>query len=62
MQRKFNPSRLSEARTYSKMTGEELANAIGVKKQAISQFENGKATPEYENVERISSILNFPVD
>lgn len=62
MQRKFNPSRLSEARTYSKMTGEELANAIGVKKQAISQFENGKATPEYETVERISSVLKFPVN
>ena len=62
MQKKFNPSRLSEARTYSKMTGEELANAIGVKKQAISQFENGKATPEYETVERISSVLKFPVN
>ena len=62
MQKKFNPSRLSEARTYSKMTGEELATAIGVKKQAISQFENGKATPEYETVERISSVLKFPVN
>ena len=62
MLRKFNPSRLSEARTYSKMTGEELANSIGVKKQAISQFENGKATPEYKTVERISSVLKFPVN
>ena len=61
-QRKFNPSRLSEARTYTKMTGEDLANIIGIKKQAISQFENGKATPEYETVEKISSALNFPLN
>lgn len=60
-QKSFNPSRLSEARTYVKMTGEELANLIGVKKQAISQFENNKATPEYETVEKISSALNFPI-
>lgn len=58
----FNPARLSEARTYAKMTGEELANEIGVKKQAISQFENRKATPEYETVERISAALRFPIE
>lgn len=62
MERKFNPSRLSEARTYSKMTGEELANSIGIKKQAISQFENGKATPEYKTVEKMSSVLAFPIN
>ncbi len=62
MQRKFNPSRLSEARTYTKMTGEELANSIGIKKQAISQFENRKATPEYETIEKISAVLKFPID
>ena len=58
----FNPTRLAEARAYSKITGEELANLIGVKKQAISQFENKKATPMYETVSRISDVLHFPVE
>mgnify|MGYP001664595752 CR=1 FL=1 len=38
----FNSEHLAEARAYNKMTGEELAGLIGVKKQAISQFENKK--------------------
>lgn len=58
----FNPNRLSEARCYSKMTGDELANMIGIKKQAISQFENRKATPEYNTVSNISKALKFPVE
>ena len=57
----FNSARLSEARAYNKMTGEELANCVGVKKQAISQFENGKAQPEYETLSKISEALNFPI-
>ncbi|WP_041917197.1 helix-turn-helix domain-containing protein [Desulfitobacterium dehalogenans] len=57
----FNPSRLNEARLYRKMTIEELANNVGVKKQAISQFENGKNSPEFDTLRSISSVLNFPI-
>jgi len=57
----FNPARLNEARLYRKMTIEELANAIGVKKQAISQFENGKNPPEFTTLNSISKALNFPI-
>lgn len=59
--RKFNASRLIEARTYNNMTGEDLATAIGVKKQAISQFENRKAFPEYDTVHKMSLALHFPI-
>ena len=59
--RKFNASRLVDARTYNKITGEDLATAVGIKKQAISQFENGKASPEYGTVCKISNVLRFPV-
>lgn len=59
--RKFNASRLVDARTYNKITGEDLATAVGIKKQAISQFENGKASPEYGTVCKISNVLQFPV-
>lgn len=58
----FNPKRLYEARIYNKITGEELANQIGVKKQSISIFENGKAMPEYLTVCKISEVLHFPID
>lgn len=58
----FNPMRLVEARAYSKLTCEELAERIGVKKQAISQFENGKNNPEYDTVKNISDALGFPVE
>ncbi|MDR0999659.1 MAG: XRE family transcriptional regulator [Clostridiales bacterium] len=57
----FNPVRLNEARLYRKMTIEELANAVGVKKQAISQFENGKSLPEFDTLNKISKSLNFPI-
>ena len=58
----FNPARLNEARIYRKMTIEELANDIGVKKQSISQFENGIAEPQFENLRSISNVLGFPIN
>lgn len=58
----FNPLRLVEARAYCKMTGEALASKIGVKKQAISQFENKKANPEYENVQKMGEVMGFPTE
>lgn len=42
---KINPERLKEARLFQKMTLEDLAIAVGINKQAISQFENRKASP-----------------
>ena len=56
----FNPARLNEARIYRKMTIEELASAVDIKKQAISQFENGKSSPEFETLNSISTALDFP--
>ncbi|MDO4800947.1 MAG: XRE family transcriptional regulator [Prevotellaceae bacterium] len=57
----FNSDRLAEARGYNKMTGEELASLVGIKKQAISQFENKKAEPDYGTVCKMSEVLKFPV-
>ena len=61
IKRKFNANRLIDARIYNNITGEDLANAIGVKKQAISQFENKKASPEYATACKISEVLQFPM-
>ena len=52
----FNSEHLAEARAYNKMTGEELAGLIGVKKQAISQFENKKAEPYYGTICKMSEV------
>ena len=57
----FNPLRLNEARLYRKMTIEELANAIGASKQAISQFENKKNAPDFNTLKKISNALSFPI-
>ena len=59
--RKFNASRLVDARMYNNITGEDLAQKIGVKKQAISQFENKKAFPEFDTACKISEALHFPI-
>jgi Zn-dependent peptidase ImmA (M78 family)/DNA-binding XRE family transcriptional regulator len=59
--KRFNPNRLNEARIYRKMTMEQLATAVGINKQAISQFENGKTQPEFNTLHFISRELDFPI-
>jgi Zn-dependent peptidase ImmA (M78 family)/DNA-binding XRE family transcriptional regulator len=56
----FNGARLKSARQYNKMTIGEVAEAIGLTNQAISQFENNKAVPKTENIFSLSNLLNFP--
>jgi len=58
---KLNCRRIKEARLFRKMTLEELANKVGIQKQAISQFENEKATPEPTTLTKIADILRFPL-
>lgn len=58
--KKINAERLKEARLYRKMTMEEVADSVKINKQAISQFENGKANPEPLTLKRIADALSFP--
>lgn len=58
--RKFNGERLKSARKYRGKTIKDLAEDIGVSKQAISQFENGKSTPLFETLIKIVDKLKFP--
>ena len=58
--KRINSERLKEARLYRKMTMEEVADIVEVNKQAISQFENGKATSEPLTLKRIADALGFP--
>lgn len=56
----INTERLKEARIFRKMTMEELASLVGINKQAISQFENRKASPEPLTLRKIAYSLQFP--
>ena len=57
---KINCARLKEARLFRKMTLADLAQAVGINKQAISQFENCKSSPEPMTLRRIADALGFP--
>lgn len=57
---RINYERLKEARLFRKMTMADLAEIVGVNKQAISQFENNKASPEPFTLRKIARALNFP--
>lgn len=57
---KFNPRRLREARLIRGLTISDLADHIGVSKQAVSQFELGEATPKSETEMSLVNTLKFP--
>jgi Zn-dependent peptidase ImmA (M78 family)/DNA-binding XRE family transcriptional regulator len=56
----FNPKRLREARLIRGLTIKDLADKIGITKQAISQFELGEHTPKPETMMAIINTLQFP--
>ena len=58
--RKFNGERLKSARIYRGLTVSELADKIGISKQAISQYEKSDSTPEFKKMVAITNCLNFP--
>lgn len=50
--------RLRKARKDKKMSQEELANLIGVTRNAITNYEKNSNTPTYENMKKLSNILS----
>ncbi|MCM3390260.1 XRE family transcriptional regulator [Ureibacillus chungkukjangi] len=56
----FNPKRLKEARLIRGLSIRELAEKIGISKQAISQFELGEHSPKSETMMAIINTLQFP--
>lgn len=58
----FNGARLKSARKYRGKTIVELADEVGVSKQAISQYENGTIVPAFEILFKITNTLKFPQD
>lgn len=58
--RDFNPNQLNEARVARGLTIKELAEAISVTKQAVSQYELGISIPKPEVMMSICKTLEMP--
>lgn len=55
------PRRIRQARITRGYSIAELAELIGISKQAVSQFELGKNEPGKTNLLNISRVLNYPM-
>lgn len=53
---------LKQLRKRHKMTQEELSNALGVTRSAVSMYELGVRTPDYEMMKSISNLFNVSMD
>ena len=55
------PSRLRDARKVGRLSQTELAERIGVSRQAVSAYERGDKSPEPATFQKIAGILQQPV-
>jgi Zn-dependent peptidase ImmA (M78 family)/transcriptional regulator with XRE-family HTH domain len=55
------PSRLRDARKVGRLSQTELAERIGVSRQAVSAYERGDKSPEPATFQKIADILQQPV-
>ncbi|WP_243526865.1 helix-turn-helix domain-containing protein [Bacillus pseudomycoides] len=53
---------IKKLRREKNITQEQLGNAIGVSKMAISYFEKGKKAPGRETLEKIADYFNITTD
>ena len=60
MTKSFNGQRLRQARLYKGLSINDLAELLGVSKQAISQYETSNITPDFDKMRIITNELNFP--
>jgi Zn-dependent peptidase ImmA (M78 family)/transcriptional regulator with XRE-family HTH domain len=58
--RAFNPRRLKEARIAKGLSAAELAQEIGLSRQAVSLLEGGDTQPKAETIMHLSYALGFP--
>ena len=60
MSKSFNGQRLRQARLYKGLSINDLAELLGVSKQAISQYETSNVTTDFDKMRIITNKLNFP--
>lgn len=56
----FIGARLREAREARGLSGTQLADLLGVTRQAVAQYEAGERSPSPEMLTRMSAVLNLP--
>ena len=56
----YQPEKLKERRVAQGLTQQELANALGVSKQAYSAWERGVKVPAPDKVEQLEKLLSVP--
>jgi Zn-dependent peptidase ImmA (M78 family)/transcriptional regulator with XRE-family HTH domain len=59
--RRLVPAKLREARLAKRLKQTELAERVGVTRQAVSAYEQGDKSPEPETLTRIASSLEQPL-
>ena len=53
---------LAAARANASMTQQQLADALGVDKGTVYNWENGKGIPSAINLRKISELSKIPMD
>lgn len=54
--------RLRQIRRYKDLTQEQLAEAVGVTVEFISNIERGKSAPSFETIEKLTAALGVEVE
>lgn len=55
-------SKLAQARKAANLTQEQLAERLGVTRQAVSRWESDAAYPETDKIVRMARLLNVSCD
>lgn len=54
--------RLEFLRKQKKYTHQDMADKLGITRQAYSNYENGKREPDYDTLEKIADLFGVNVD
>ena len=54
--------RLREVRKSKKITQQELADRLGIKRNTYSDWENGKTEPSFENLIKLADLFEVSLD
>ncbi|MFD2614466.1 helix-turn-helix domain-containing protein [Paenibacillus gansuensis] len=54
--------RLSILRTNKKLTHQDMADRLGITRQAYGNYESGKREPDYETLQKLADLFNVSLD
>ena len=59
---KIFSDRLKTERIFNKLTQQQMADKLGIAQNTYGKYEKGVTEPSYENLVKISDILDAPID